>query len=59
MLFMQSARYAKASSYDIRSNFLMLQEATELLHASNSKQADHYEKLLEKYYGGLSYLNDK
>ena len=57
--FMQSARYAKASSYDIRSNFLMLQEATELLHASNSKKADYYEKQLDKYYTGLSYLNDK
>ncbi|MBQ7571918.1 MAG: DUF2723 domain-containing protein [Bacteroidaceae bacterium] len=57
--FMQSAHYAKASSYDIRSNFLMLQEATELLHASNSKQADHYEQQLQKYYAGLSYISDK
>ena len=57
--FMQSARYAKSSSYDIRSNFLMLQEATELLHAAGSKQADRYEQMLQKYYTGLTYITDK
>ena len=49
-----SSRYANASSFDIRTNFVTLQEAVELLDAANSKEAEKYLKRLQAYYAAMS-----
>ena len=50
-----SSRYVRLSSYEVRSNFYMLQEATELLAAANDKQSERFEKAMQKYYTTMSY----
>ncbi len=56
--FSQTTRYVKSVTYEIRTNFISLQEAVELLEAGGSKQAKHYNDLLERYYVGMAYLKD-
>ena len=48
------SKYVKISSYEVRSNFYMLQEAVELLQASGSKSAKGYEDSLARYYQLMS-----
>ena len=47
-------RYSKLSSYDIRANFITLQDAVELLEGANSKLAPEYDKRLRHYYDLVS-----
>lgn len=49
-------RFAKSSSYEVRSNFYTLQEALELLQIAGSKQVGKYEKALDGYYERMSYV---
>jgi len=48
------SRYTKLSTYDIRANFITLQDAVELLEGSNSKLAPEYDKRLRHYYDLVS-----
>ena len=48
------SRYTKLSTYDIRANFITLQDAVELLEGANSKLAPAYDKRLRHYYDLVS-----
>ena len=46
--------YTKLSSYDIRANFITLQDAVELLEGANSKLAQKYDKKMSDYFNQVA-----